>query len=383
MIKPLARNVILSCILVTPLFLTGCNDAKAPAAQAVAPIATVEMLTLTPQPIVPYHTFIGRTEAENDVAIQPRVNGELMAIHFKDGQMVEKGQLLFEIDPRPYQAALESAQALLQEAEAQVLLTKRSAERANRLIKDKSISEQEHDTAVASYKTALAQKAKAKAAVLSAKLDLEYAHIRAPFSGRVGFSNVAVGDRITTLRIKSLVSLTQVNPMRFKFDVDEKLFRRIRSAVDGAHQKDKKLNVSLELTLSDGSVYPQEGHMYAIGNRINLDSGSINAEASFDNSNYSLMPGEYGEVTIKLKGQTVDGLLIPVSAVQQDQSGDFVMVVDSENKASRRNVTLGQTYGVKRAVLTGLEAGERIVLSGLQKVRPGMQVQEPQSQPTK
>ncbi|GAB5992046.1 efflux RND transporter periplasmic adaptor subunit VmeP [Aeromonas enteropelogenes] len=337
---------------------------------------TVETVTLAETQITPYHTFIGRTEAVNDVDIMPRVGGELTAIHFKDGDMVEKGQLLFSIDDRPYKAALAFARASLTKANAQLVQATRDAARAQRLIRDKSVSEQYYDDAIATQAQAIASVEEAKANLESARLDLEFTAIRAPFAGRVGFSGFRVGDRISTIQVTPLVSITQINPIHFKFDVDEKLYRRVRNAIDVAHRNDDKLDVDLTLTLSDGSIYPNPGKIYAVGNKIDEETGAIKAEAEFKNPTYSLMPGEYGNLTIKLRNKTINGLLIPSSAIQQDQAGDYVMVVDQDHILSRRNVELGQPYGVNRAVISGVSANEKVVVNGLQKVRPGIKVKE-------
>ncbi|MCG9702455.1 efflux RND transporter periplasmic adaptor subunit [Vibrio natriegens] len=364
----------LIAIAISSVLISGC-DTKNSGSQ-ISQIPSVSTVTLTKTQIHPYHTFIGRTVAENDVDIMPRVGGELMAVHFKDGDIVKKGQILFEIDARPYKAALAYAKASLNKAQAQLVQAQRNAKRVKKLIKDKSISEQQYDDAIADYSTAIASVEEAKATLTSSTLDLEYTSIRAPFSGRVGFSNYRVGDRISKIQLLPLVSITQIDPIRFDFDVDEKLYRRIRNAIDVAHRNDDKLDLGVTLTLSDGTVYPKEGKIYAVGNKIDLDTGSIRAEAQFANSDYSLMPGEYGNLTIKLRNQTIDGLLIPSSAVQQDQAGDYVMVVNDEHVVSRRNIELGQTYGVNQAVLSGLSADEKIIVNGLQKIRPGVTVKD-------
>ncbi len=211
-------------IAISSALLSGCKTGDIATKTAQAP--SVETVTLTETKITPYHTFIGRTEAVNDVDIMPRVGGELTAIHFKDGDMVEKGQLLFEIDDRPYKAALAYAKASLQKAKAQLVQTTRDAERVKKLIKDKSISEQQYDDAIAAHAAAIASVEEAKATLVSARLDLEFSSVRAPFSGRVGFSNFRVGDRISKIQLVPLVSITQIDPIRFGFDVDEKLYRR-------------------------------------------------------------------------------------------------------------------------------------------------------------
>ncbi|MCH1929790.1 efflux RND transporter periplasmic adaptor subunit [Shewanella sp. A25] len=368
----LSDKHVLVAMVIASIFLSGCNDAKT-TIQAALP--NVDTLVMQEVPITPYYTFIGRTLSANDVDIKPRVDGELVAIHFKDGDMVKKGQLLYEIDPRPYQAALDFANANLKKALAEQALADREAKRMTKLLRDKSVSEQQYDDALANQKTAIASVAAAQSSIESAALDLEFSSIRAPFDGRVGFSNYHIGDRIGVLQVQPMLSIAQIDPIRFKFSVDEKLYRQVRSLID-AQQQDTSSAVELSLTLSDDSVYPQKGKIYAVGNKINLETGAIEVEASFDNPDYALMPGEFGNLMLKVQGQTTKGLLVPASAVQQDQAGDYVMVVDQEGTANRRDVVLGQSYNTDRAVVSGLSAGDKVIVNGLQKVRAGIKVQE-------
>lgn len=359
-------------LIVLSLLLAGCNADEQSVKTPPAP--SVETLSLTSEPITPYVEFIGRTIAANHVDIIPHVGGELTGIFFKDGQFVEKGDLLYEIDPRPYEAKLKSAQAALAKAKAVSVLTKRNADRAAKLVKDKSISEMQYDSAVADNAEAQANIAVAEADLAEAQLNLDYTKIHAPFSGRIGFSQFKVGDRITAVVKNRLVTLSQVDPMRFNFDVDEKLYRQIRDVIDRVKKLDKKVNADINLKLSNGTVYPKSGSIYAVDNQVNPSTGSIHVQASFDNPDYVLVPGEYGNLTIKLKEQTIDGLLVPQSAIQQDQAGSFVMVVGDDDVVKPKYVELGQTYGTTRSVTSGLEASETIVVNGLQKIRPGIKV---------
>lgn len=369
---------VLFPLLISTIIISGCNTDDTPT--PVTKIPSVETLTLTKKTITPYHTFIGHTKAVNDVNVVARVGGELTAIHFKDGDMVEKGQLLFEIDARPYEAALLYAEASLNKSQALLVKAKRDASRAEKLIKNNSISEQQFDSVKAQLATTLASVEQAKATLTSAKLDLEFSFVRAPFSGRVGFSHFSVGDRISNIQSMPLVSLTQIDPIRFGFDVDEKLYRRVKNAIDAARSSEDELDVDVTLSLSDGAPYPFEGKINALGNKVDLETGSIHAEAQFDNPTYSLMPGEYGNLTIKLRNKTIDGLLIPSRAILQDQAGSYVLVVGDDHTVSRRDVELGQIYGVNKAVLSGISEGERVIVNGLQKVRPGISVDEQESQ---
>ncbi|MCL1051593.1 efflux RND transporter periplasmic adaptor subunit [Shewanella abyssi] len=368
-------SLTLIAVGISTVLLSGCTEPQA-SPDAAKPLPSVETISLSTTAITPYFDFIGRTVAVSDVDIIPRVGGELVAVHFKDGDLVEKGDLLYQIDPRVYQAKLTSAEATLAMAKANVVMASSNEKRAKKLIKDKSISEMQYDTAIADYATALALVTEAKAAVTSAELELGFCYIYAPLSGRAGFSAYRVGDRVTIAVKNRLVSIAQVDPIHFNFDIDEKLYRRIRSGVDKATAKNQLVDPDLTLQLSDNSIYPEKGEIYAVGNRINPDSGSINIQASFNNDDYSLIPGEHGMLNVKFSNQTINGVLVPLSALQQNQAGDFVMVVDKEMVVTPRYIELGQRYGINQHVIEGLQAGERIVVKGLQKIRAGVTVND-------
>lgn len=377
--KIITHSFIIS--LLSSVFLSGCNQEKAPTA-VTASLPKVKSLVIQSQPITPHLEFIGRTSSASSVEIIPRVGGELKAIHFNDGDFVKKGDLLYEIDSRLFYAAVNSAEASLEKAQATLKMTSSNAHRAKQLIKDKSISAQQYDTAIANYASAQADISEKKAALKSAQLDLEFTHIYAPFSGRLGFSHYKIGEQVTALlppsstMKNSLVSLTKVDVMNFDFNVDEKIYRRIRNAIDIVRNKNNKLNLDIRLTLSDGSIYANNGKISAVGNKIDPSTGSIHVQAVFDNHDYGLMPGEFGKIKISLKGQTVDGLLIPQASIQQDQAGDYVMQIDDTNTVKQQYVVLGQAYGINKAVISGLNKGDRIVTEGLQKIRTDIQVEE-------
>lgn len=357
------------------IVLTACQPKEAAAPQAQLPL--VETATLVTAPITPYVQFIGRTIAANHIEIIPHVGGELTAIHFKDGEFVQKDQLLYEIDARPYEAKLKSAKAALAKAKANLNMASRNATRARKLIRNNSISESQFDATIAEFETAKASVSVEEANVTEAALNLDYTKIRAPFAGRVGFSQYKVGDRITTVVKNRLVSLSQIDPMRFNFDVDEKLYRQIRDVIDAVKAKNKTddINVDISLTLSNGKVHPVKGEIYAVDNQIDPTTGSIHVQASFDNQDYALVPGEYGKIDIKLNQDMINGILVPQSAISQDQAGSYVMVVDKDQVVKPKYVELGQTYGADQSIMSGVDAGETIVVKGLQKIRAGVKVQ--------
>lgn len=365
------RNYLTISILSAMLVGCGAENAAEP---TPPPAPSVKVIVADATPITPYLNFIGRTKASHQIDLIPRVEGELVAQHFNEGEYVEQGQLLYEIDPRPYQVALDAATAKLAEAKARQSIAIRNAERAEKLIGDKSISEQQYDAVMGEKRASEANVLKSLADVESAMLNLQFTNVYAPFKGRIGFSDYQVGDRVTTVVKNRLATLVQVDPFRFEFDVDEKLYRRVRSAIDTSRQHEKEIKAGFWLTLSDGSQYQQEGQIYAVGNQIDSTTGAIKAQASFPNPDLSILPGEYGELTIKLKNDTVDGILVPGSIILQDQAGDYVMTVNTENKVEKRYVELGQEYAGGRHVLKGLEEGDSVISQGMQKVRQGIAV---------
>lgn len=353
--------------------LSGCdNNSSMKNEQPTA--VPVHTLTLQSQQITPYVTFIGRTTAANHVDIIPHVEGDITDIFFKDGQLVKKNQPLYEIDKRPYEAKVKSAEANLLKAQSTLSIKKRNSERAKRLIKSNSISQIEFDTTITDYQTAQASVKEAEANLLQAQIDLGYTTIKAPFDGRVGFSQYKVGDRVTAVIKNRLVSLSQIDPIRFDFDVNEKLYRRIRSVIDTVRSENKKVNAKITLTMSNGEQFNNSGKIHAVDNRIDPETGSIHVQATFENPDYNLMPGEFGHLTIKMQGQTIDGLLIPVSAIQEDQAGSYVMLVDENQKVVPTYLELGQKFGSDVSVLSGLKPNQTIVTNGLQKIRPGSEV---------
>lgn len=365
-----SRLNIALLIGVAILSLQGCDNDNKNSAKKNIP--EIKVSTLKSTAIVPFQSFIGRTAAINEVSIVPRVEGELVKIDVADGQAVKKGDLLYEIDPRPYAAALQSAQAKQAEAQASLAMSRSNKIRAEKLAVKSLISMEELENRKTEFAKMVADYNMAKADVALAQLNLGFTQIRSPLTGQVGYSNYKVGDRIIITLKNKLTTVVQTSPILFDFDIDEKLYRKIRNSLDRANKNQDDLDLSLQL--SDGDVYPEKGRIVAIDNKINSATGTIHVQASFPNESQKLVVGEYGKLLAKLKNMTVDGVIVPQSAIMQDQKGSYVFVIDGQHKASIRYIHKGQPYGSNVAIDDGLVANETIALSGLSKLRNGTEV---------
>jgi multidrug efflux system membrane fusion protein len=342
------------------------SDAQATAAPP--PPSPVAVAAVVSQQITDWQGYSGRLEAVDRVEIRPLVSGTLTEVHFRDGALVKKGDPLFTIDPRPYAAALEHARAQLAAAEARVAYTASELARGKRLIADNAIARRDYEEKQNAAREADANRLAARAAVESARLELEYTRITAPVAGKVSRAEVTVGNVVAagpgTPPLTTLVSMVR---MYAAFDVDEQSFL---AAING-RQGEASVPVLLGLANEDG--YPRRGTVSSVDNRMDTSSGTIRVRAVFDNPDGTLLPGLYARV--RLGSSTPrEALLIDEKAIGTDQDKRFVLVVDDANRTAYREVTLGAAQGPLRVVKAGLQAGERIVVSGLQRTRPGQVV---------
>jgi len=337
-------------------------ETKAAVAQPQAvpvPVAVIEQREVTT-----WDEFSGRLEAVERVDIRSRVAGAVQAVHFTEGALVKKGDLLVTIDPAPYAAEAERAQAQVVAAQARLSYAKSEHQRAQRLWEESAIARRELDERVNAEQEAEANLRAAQAALTSARLNLSYTQVRAPVSGRVGRLEVTVGNLVAAgPGAPVLTTLVSVNPIYASFDADEHVVLRVLH--DGGT---KGIPVEAETVTNGGRQL--SGRMQLIDNQVNTRSGTVRVRAVFDNKDGSLIPGQYVKVRMG-KAKTEPALLVSERAVGTDQSKRFVMVVGPDNKAIWREVTLGGTANGQRIVTSGLEAGERIVVNGLQRVRPG------------
>ncbi|GIU33885.1 efflux RND transporter periplasmic adaptor subunit [Shewanella schlegeliana] len=362
-------NIKLWVLILSAAVISGCGDAPAPQ-QAVLPSVIVN--TAHKEMITPKSEFVGRTRASEDVVIKPQIQGQLLKRSYVEGDDISAGDLLFEIDPSTYEAELAQHQAVLKQAKASRDVAVMNWERGRRLLPDGMISAQDMDELTSRKLTTAAGVVQAEAAVEAAKLQLSYTKVFAPISGRVSQSEVSLGDIITPQT--EMANIVQLQPMWVNFQIAEKALITAQQQFSKAKEKEIKIeDLVMRLRLPNGTMFDEVGHIDFIGNRVDAATGTLPVRATFKNANSLMLPGLF--VTLVVESPiTENALLIPQAAVQEDQQGRFVMVVNEQDEVQKRVVELGERFGVEWRVLSGLEDGDRIVVEGLQKIRPGIKV---------
>lgn len=338
------------------------SPVEAPPQQATA----VDIATVVSRDILDWRSYSGRLEAVDHVEIRPEVSGTIVAVHFRDGSHVEQGDLLFSIDPRPYQATVDRARAQLSAAEARAAYTGSELARSQRLLADNAVARRDHDQRQNAAREATANLQAARAELASAELDLARTRITAPVSGRVSRAEVTAGNLVNAgAGSPPLTTLVSVAKIYAAFDVDEQSFLKlINPAITG----DTPIPVLLGLADEDG--YSRAGQVSSIDNRLDTASGTIRVRAVFDNPDGTLVPGLYARIRLG-GGSERSATLIDERAIGTDQDKRYVLVVDETNHTAYREVRLGASIDGLRVVEDGLAAGERIVVNGLQRTRPG------------
>jgi multidrug efflux system membrane fusion protein len=344
----------------------GHGDAPVNSAQAAAHSATateVDVATVVSKTITDWQSYSGRLEAVDKVDIRPLVPGTIVAVHFKDGALVKKGDQLFTIDPRPYVAEVDRAAAQLAAAQARNVYTSTDAARAERLLADNAIAKRDYDEKQNAAREAAANVKAAQAALESARVNLTYTNIVAPVSGRVSRAEMTLGNVVANgANAPLLTTLVSVSPIYASFDVDEQTYLRYLS-----HDAKGTVPVSLGLANEDG--YSREGVVDSVDNRLDTSSGTIRVRARFNNPDGALVPGLYARIRVG-GGTPHPAVMIDDTAIGTDQDKKYVMVVDRDSRAQYREVTLGPLHDGLRVITKGLAPGERIVVNGLQRVRP-------------
>ena len=348
--------------------LAGCAKKPPP-----PPPPTVYVATPLQRKLVDWDDYVGRFVAVNSVDVRPRVSGYLVTIGFKDGQIVHKGQVLFVIDPRPYQAALNQAQG--QEAHAVSALANAKVElaRAVRLLADKAIPEQEYETRLATDQQAEGDLTTARGNVQTAALNLGFTRVISPLNGRVSDRRVSVGNLVAQDQT-ILTNITDLDPIWFTFDAAESFALKYENeALSGQRPLSRTAANPVEIRLQDQSNYVIRGHMDFVDNTEDPNSGTIRARAVVPNPTLGLTPGMFGHLRLLGSG-TYDGLLIPDNAVTTEQSDQIVYAVGPGGKVVQRKVTLGPLVDGLRVVRSGLAATDQVVVNGVERARPGSQV---------
>ena len=346
------------------------------AAQATATAASAEQAVpvtvamIEPRQTALWDDFSGRLEAINRVELRPRVAGAILATKFTEGALVKAGDVLFKIDPAPYAAEVDKANAQLEAAKARVVFTTSEVERGAQLVGNAVVTRRDFDQRENANREAIANVKAAEATLQTAKLNLDYTEVRAPVDGRVGKIEVTVGNLVAAGTASPvLTSLVSVNPIYASFDADEEVvLRALNSIADAAGQRGKLDQIPVEMTTSGG--LSAKGHIQLIDNQVNGQSGTIRVRAVFRNEDGRLIPGQFARVRMgQPKQQTL--VMIDERAIGTDQDKKFVMAVGDDSRAVYRPVTLGGAVDGLRIVTAGLKPGDRIVVNGLQRVRPG------------
>jgi multidrug efflux system membrane fusion protein len=348
--------------------------ARASAPAGAPPPMPVSVATVTESDIAAWEEFSGRLEAVERVDIRSRVAGVVQATHFREGALVAKGDLLVSIDPAPYEAEVARAEAQTVAAQARVTHASNEHARARRLWDDKAIAQRELDDRENALREAEANLKAAQAQLQTTRLSLGYTQVRAPVAGRIGKLEVTVGNLIAAgPGAPVLTTLVSVSPIYASFDADEKTVTGALKGLSGGARPAVE-RIPVQMGTSATSDTPYTGQLQLIDNQVDPRSGTVRVRAVCDNKDGSLMPGQFARIRMG-QPQTARTLLVSERAVGTDQDKKYVLVVGEGDKTEYRAVTLGAPVDGLRTVLSGLKPGERIVVNGLQRVRPGDVVQ--------
>jgi membrane fusion protein, multidrug efflux system len=349
------------------LFVTGCGEK--PNVGAPPSAYEVKAVTVEPSNTITHADKVGEVRGSQEVELRARVGGILLQKHFEDGALVQEGQLLFSIDPREYRAQVNNAQAQVASAEANLYRARQDVARYQPLLADEAIARQVYDNAVATANQAQAQVDATMAALQEAQLGLEYAEVRAPLSGRIGAAQVFVGGLVQAGQ-SVLATLSSDDPAWVYFSISEAELLDFEKRNGNARLAADDPRLRVQLILSDGSVYALPGRINFGDRALDATTGTYKLRAEFPNPEHKLMPGLFAR--IRASGRRLDNaLVVPDRAVQEQLGRYFLTVVDADDKAEMRPVTLGPRFGNRQVIQSGLQAGDRVVVEGIQKARPG------------
>ncbi|MDB5316405.1 MAG: efflux transporter periplasmic adaptor subunit [Rhodospirillales bacterium] len=341
----------------------------------------VGIVTADRRPITETSEFVGRIEAVERVTIRARVSGFIQEIAFREGQEVTRGQVLYRLERAPFEAELERQQAAVASAQATLINSRSSLERARELVRTSTGTQSRLDEAIAAERTGNAQLLSANASLRVAQINLDYTVITAPVSGRIGRTNYTEGN-VVGLDAGALATIVSQDPMRVAFAISQRQARDLRNRFEGRGGPEA---VRVRVRLTDGTVFPQVGRVVFIDTSVDRNTDTLLVRALIPNparevngqrpdiGDRELVDGQF--VSVMVEGaEPIQAIAVPRTAVLQDQQGSYVFILDAENKAQRRNITLGRSPGNTAVVEQGLEGGERVVAEGVQRVRPGQPV---------
>ncbi|MBT2785392.1 MULTISPECIES: efflux RND transporter periplasmic adaptor subunit [unclassified Halomonas] len=359
--------------LVAALALSACGQEQAEAPQQgggqEAPPHKFEVAEMARQDIPLDKSYPSLLRSDDEVTLVARVNGFLEERHFEPGQLVEEGDRLYTIEPDLYQATVNQREADLQSARAELSRAQRDAQRFEQLLSQNSVSRQQYDQALADQRVAQASVAQAEAALSSANLDLGYSQVTAPVSGMIGLSQINVGNLVTSGT--ELATITPLDPLEVRFQLPQRdAFELRRQLSDGGDTSDIRARLSIP-GVSGGSDSELEGHLDFLGSRVDSGTSTVQASATFENPDASILPGQF--VRVRIEGlKRFDVIAVPEIAVTQGLMGPQVFVLDEDNKARERTVSLGEVAGPWQLIREGIEPGDRVIVGDPAGLQPGM-----------
>lgn len=361
---------VIAAALLGGWFLLHGNASQAQSASAGAPPEVTVAQALS-RKVSDSAEFTGRLQAVNTVQVQPRVGGFVESVHFKEGALVHKGDVLFQLDTRPYQAEVDRLSANQMQARAELSLAETNQRRAAMLLAQHAVAQQEADRQDTAEQSARAQLAAATAALAAARLNLDFTQVRAPIDGRVSNARVTPGNLVTSSDV--LTSMVSVNPVYVYFDVDEQTWLKLDHLRASAKQAGRSARIEASMGLADESGHPHQGRLDFVDNQLHSDTGTMRLRAVFDNADGLYTPGLYARVQLQ-SGEARSRVLVDDRAIGTDLGNQFVYVVDKQHKVQYRKVNTGPLFHGLRVVDSGLAPNDIVVVNGLQRVRPGAEV---------
>ena len=356
------------------MMFTACGGQADSTAKTPPPAPGVKIAQPLSRNTTEWDEYTGRVEAVNSVDVRARVGGYLEKVNFTAGEKVKKGDLLFQIDSKPYRAQLNYANAELERAKARNELSRNDFQRAESLFREKAISAEEFDSRSKGLREAAGAVESAKANLYTAQINLDYTEIRAPISGRIGRELITAGNLVTGGDTTVLTNIVSTDPVYVYVDADEQsVLKYRRQAQQNGHAATDLKGTAVELAVADENDYPHKGHIDFVSPREDAATGTVTLRAVFPNPDELLSPGFFARMRVR-NSASYPALLIPDRAIGTDQAQRFVWIVHQDNQAEYRKVVLGTRIGQLRVISQGLQAGEWVVIDGLQKLMPGIKV---------